>query len=1371
MVVSVSKAEVKLETNSTWHLVENDPLLLGPALAVNNANALNTIQLILNVSAGGFRNNLSTASMPTLHLNDTSENINNALHDWKYIPPLHWNSRLGDETLSLEARIMPDWNVSRTISMVVWAKSDAPVIHPLNSTIIYGMEDELPVLEGVIFVEDADATEDPSGVIEIMLFTEYGTVDILTGDGLWIIQDLKVRDGNGHTLIFRGSIANVNEALNGLSYTGPENWSGVDTLTIHVNDAGNTGLGGMLTAHSSIDIIFEVVNDAPQIQAPFSVLEMDEDEVLPLKGITIFDEEAFVNSSRLQVSVTLHNLGACGTLNFPSQVEGVQLITGKWSTSTHIEFLALPQAIPILLDDLTFTPFPNVNELSCGLTTIEWSVSDLGCCGAGVQGTNTWTLRIRVRTVNDAPTLRIPPYFNIQQGELEALPGIVVEDIEARENPTSLIQVNVTVENGSLQFLKGGHNNAGLWIENDGSNGFLKFVGAIDLVNAAFQTLSYRGFNGWSGADRLTVNVHDFGSAGSSGALTVTQSSVINVRKSPRIIVISAPLVLEVEEGGKLPLSQWVTTSVLVPEVLFVMLCIEVSNGKLETSFQSSSFSNTQSYEGRVLELAIPVSDIEGAISNISYIPSADWHGVDNLRIYMHEYYNQADGGVVTPLLSSFIHIISTPDAPRMNYSALDSQVIFTRGSRGIPIEGLGVADADANSETAELIHLNATSVSGEGILQFRRGIHVYGLSFPAGDLYSSATGGCGHNASLVAMGTDHAINTALQELFYKSNSWAQADSDTIEVTVSRSGLSSVARVPVLLRSSQPISIQGVPSFMKVSRDNLIYILSDLEVCFHTESIADVLLIAQLHSSCGTLTVSLPISTMESTFTSIETETSVSDGLYFQVGAVELQAALREVIYGPPSDWSGVAYITISLALVSPPSSQHLPLNFTIEVVEDKVYNPPVLLAPETFEGLENEPLLFTGLDILEGDARNSLPVEVIVRVKVTHGELTLGVMAAEVVQFIQEDKDFASFRANSISQAKLIVHEISYLGNSGWSGEDALEWSVNSIGNKELGGSDEEWKLFSSSRIVIHPMNGPPSIEILNWTIETFQGQQTPVKSTFIQGVDDLVMSVKLEAAHGFLSFAIPIPEDALLTEYSSYESGSSLVLNGSITVINQLLSDSLMYSSKDNYLGIDWIRVSAITVRITEQGERGSENDESEQHFIRVLVHGINDPLAMSFGNMSTISTAEDESVTFGGCLEISYNETALQTDDPFLTLNVSTVYGSVTFPPNIIISSLHVLKRDPHNILKEGEGGWWAALGPLSSLNDAKDFLAYCGPADWSGNDTITVCLTTSKGLESKATISVNVVPVNDYPVISKPVLPFLHVSNMITIYIVI
>ncbi len=453
------------------------------------------------------------------------------------------------------------------------------------------------------------------------------------------------------------------------------------------------------------------------------------------------------------------------------------------------------------------------------------------------------------------------------------------------------------------------------------------------------------------------------------------------------------------------------------------------------------------------------------------------------------------------------------------------------------------------------------------------------------------------------------------------------------------------------------------------------------------------------------------------------------------------------------------------------PSSQLLPLNFTVEVLANKVYNPPTLLAPEIFDGLEDEPLLFIGLDILEGDTRNSPPVEVIVSVKVSHGELIFGVVAAEVVQFIQEDKDFVSFRASSIPQAKLIINEMSYLGDSDWSGEDVLELSANNAGNEGLGGSDDTWTIFSSSKILIHPINDPPSISIPTWTIETFQGQQTPVNNIFIQDADDLVISVRLEAVHGFLSFAMPIPEEVSLTEYRSYKNGSSLVLDGSIAVINQLLLDGLMYSSEGNYLGIDWIRVSAMTGKRIQQEGDGLENDDSEQHFIRVLVHGMNDPLTISFGNMSIIATTEDESVTFGDWLEINYSETALQHGDPFLALNVSAVYGSVTFPHNIIISGLHVLKRDSLNIMKEVEGGWWAALGPLSSLNDAKDFLAYIGSANWSGNDTISTCLTTSEDFESQATISVIVTPVNDCPIISKPALSFLHVSSMRYIYCIL
>ncbi len=610
-------------------------------------------------------------------------------------------------------------------------------------------------------------------------------------------------------------------------------------------------------------------------------------------------------------------------------------------------------------------------------------------------------------------------------------------------------------------------------------------------------------------------------------------------------------------------------------------------------------------------------------------------------------------------------------------------------------------------------------------------------------------------------MGTYCAINIALQELLYESNSQAQADNDTLEVTVSRSGLFSIATVPVLLRSSgQPISIQGAPLITKIPGDNSSHILSDLEVRFDMEDIDNVLLTAKLHSTSGNISISLPPSTMESTFTLNDAEASVNDQLYFQAGAVELQIALREVVYTPPPGWSGVTYIGISLALVSPPSSQLLPLNFTMEVLVNTVRNPPTLLAPEKFEGLEDEPLLLIGLDILEADTGNP-HVEVEMSIRVSHGELTLGA-AAEVAQFIQEDRGFVSFRVSSIPQAKLIIGEISYLGGSDWSGEDVLELNANCTGNEELGG-DAAWTAFTSSKIIIHPVNDPPRIMIPTSTIEMFGGQLTPVRNVSIKDVDDLVISVKLEAVHGSLSFAMPIPEEISFSE-DDFDKNESLVLDGHNTVINQLL-ESLVYSSNRFFLGIDWIRISAINgKRIPQEGD-GLENES--EHFIRILVHGRNDPPIISFESISSqgnssIIAMEDEAVTFGDWLEINYHEPALTHEQTFLTLNVSAVHGSVAFPHNVTISGLHVLKRDPLNVMKEVEGGWWAALGPLSSLTDAKGFLIYYGAADWSGNDTITACLTTSEGIEAKATISVIVTPANDCPIIGKPALPFLHVS---------
>ena len=65
------------------------------------------------------------------------------------------------------------------------------------------------------------------------------------------------------TMIFRGTLANVNAALNGVTYHPSLNFTGVATLTITTSDLGNFGAGGVLTDTDAVSLTVTAVNDAP----------------------------------------------------------------------------------------------------------------------------------------------------------------------------------------------------------------------------------------------------------------------------------------------------------------------------------------------------------------------------------------------------------------------------------------------------------------------------------------------------------------------------------------------------------------------------------------------------------------------------------------------------------------------------------------------------------------------------------------------------------------------------------------------------------------------------------------------------------------------------------------------------------------------------------------------------------------------------------------------------------------------------------------------------------------------------------------------------------------------------------------------------
>ncbi|MEZ6057924.1 MAG: tandem-95 repeat protein [Planctomycetaceae bacterium] len=143
-----------------------------------------------------------------------------------------------------------------TATITVSAVNDAPVLTvPAGQTITAG--DTVTLSGGnAISVSDLDAG---SGDVRVTLSVPHGGLTLASTVGLTFSQ------GNGSddpTMTFRGSLAAVNTALDGLTYVHGDNHGGASTINVSVSDLGNTGAPGPLTDSKSIDITINLPGGA-----------------------------------------------------------------------------------------------------------------------------------------------------------------------------------------------------------------------------------------------------------------------------------------------------------------------------------------------------------------------------------------------------------------------------------------------------------------------------------------------------------------------------------------------------------------------------------------------------------------------------------------------------------------------------------------------------------------------------------------------------------------------------------------------------------------------------------------------------------------------------------------------------------------------------------------------------------------------------------------------------------------------------------------------------------------------------------------------------------------------------------------------------
>jgi VCBS repeat-containing protein len=243
-----------------------------------------------------------------------------------------------------------------------------------------------------------------SGVETVTLSVLHGTLNLGTTSGLTSVAD----NGTDHVTL-SGTIADINAALNSLSYQGVQNYYGSDTLTITTNDNGNGGSGGAKSDTDQVTITVNPVDDAPTAHItasnPFHATEQ--------VGLTlatggqalgsIADIDAGANDN---MTVTL-SVGE-GSLNVVAGNSGIDNISNNGTSSVTItgtvaeinHLLGGIDAGSGFAGSITYTD--NTDNPSAS-TTLTLTVNDNSHAGSGGPLTGSDIATINIAATDDAP--------------------------------------------------------------------------------------------------------------------------------------------------------------------------------------------------------------------------------------------------------------------------------------------------------------------------------------------------------------------------------------------------------------------------------------------------------------------------------------------------------------------------------------------------------------------------------------------------------------------------------------------------------------------------------------------------------------------------------------------------------------------------------------------------------------------------------------------------------------------------------------------------------------------------------------------------------------------------------------------------------
>ena len=788
------------------------------------------------------------------------------------------------------------------------------------------------------------------------------------------------------TMTLKGRLSALNSALATLRYAPEPQFNGSDAIKVDVDDLGNLGSGGSVTASGTIVMTVKPVNDLPVFAVVDNRFTVDENKATGtiVGSVSATDIEKDV----ITYDITKGNLGNAFTIDSG---------TGQITVNKDAK--------------LDFEKDPVYN--------LEVAAKD----GGSQVGAIPAKVLIQISNVNEPPVLSLPQAISALEDTIKPITDIGISDPDLSDTSTGVIKLTLSVERGTLSTRA----------DHSLSEKALVLTDTLANVRKELGKLNYRGGASYFGADILTLRLDDQGNTGSGTANIVTGTvaiTVLAVNDIPTMTSIAdvtidedksaGPLSFQVGDIDNLPSDLTVTAAssntdlVPVANVVFsgkdadrtltvtpvanrfgtAVITLTVADTSTPPGSTTASFtltvkpvadkpavtaaSTTEDVQ-TVSGLVISRSSVDGdevthwrianivngllykkdgttAINEGDFITAAE--GTASLRFTPSTDLNSEAstfgfdvyGATATALTSTgsekataVITVTSVNDAPVIT---LPSNPVVNEDTN-LEIVGLRITDVDAGSSAVQV-----TLMVNKGILT---------LSEAVGVTIDSGASGSG---LIVMSGTVTMINNALAKLIYKGNANAYGN-DSLSVKVSDKGYTGADGAVLTDEETLTISVVAVNDAAVITPATTAKTFTEGNAVGNNTpvNVDTGLSISDVDSSNlqgATITISngydagkdvLDFSNTASITKSWDAGTGVLT-LTGSAGVSDYQAALREVTYTSTSDDPAAGTRTITIK-VNDGTDDSLAATYSVTVVP--VNDPPTLTAGGSLSYTEND--------------------------------------------------------------------------------------------------------------------------------------------------------------------------------------------------------------------------------------------------------------------------------------------------------------------------------------------------------------------------------------------------------------------------------